>query len=222
MPGQGIRPSTIRAAGLGLFATKDHGKDDLVALYTGRQVEIEQDVDYEYGLSHAHGIVIDASDALRTERGRFANHRDNANAALHTLTTRQRVRWKLRKFNLWPPPLPPPFSIHFPAVLVYAAADACLGVVALRTIKKDSEVFVDYGPSYFKNPQERASYHVLEQLGKMLTSSGELLFTDEEIKSPALRKLVVDKLKANYAKARPVIDYMYFGPAIKNALRDQQ
>lgn len=209
MPAQGIRPSTLRAAGLGLFATRDHAKDDVVAIYTGREVAASDTTDSAYRLGLSRDIVIDASDPLHTERGRFANHRESPNAALHTLTKRQRHQFNLRERLVvccWFDHLSP-------------AADARLGVVALRAIKAGREVFVDYGPGYFKDGYERTLFVVLEALGKMLTANGQLLFSDEEMASPTLRQVVLHRLRSKYKSSRPVIDYMYFGQAMKNALR---
>lgn len=114
-----IRPSSIPAAGMGLFTTRALRKGDTVGYYTGRILR-DADVEHEPYLSSLyllwicrdHWILGEGEGSNYT---RYINHsRRRPNLELITST-----RWKTARF------------------------------VAMRAIPKDTELFFDYGEEYW-------------------------------------------------------------------------
>jgi hypothetical protein len=130
-----VKKSTIEAAGLGLYTTKDRKRGEVIVPYVGDiidarnwAVENSQTIggDYVLELAPAHVFVfIDATHPIRGGAGRFAN-------SIQPLD---------RQAN---PKLKNNCEFHT------GKMDYSANIVATKGIAKGEEIFVHYGQSYWK------------------------------------------------------------------------
>lgn len=129
-----IRPSTLEEVdGLGLFATRDFKKGELVCrMYGDILTERQYDRLYPKGDSRYVCEVKSKEEDGITLYIDCADPRSCYARYINTLTKKQRRLYGL-KFNV--EYVCPPDATHF-------------DIVAVRKIKADEELFVDYGPCY--------------------------------------------------------------------------
>ncbi len=125
-----IKQSNIANGGLGLFATKDFKKNDIVAPYSGPIIS-EAKADQEkssnkYLLQITKNKVIDASSPVKSGAGRYANQCKAEN--------KRKEECKCNN-----------------AKLVKSRDYSKAQLKANKTIKNGQEIFTNYGRDYWKN-----------------------------------------------------------------------
>ena len=120
MQGLQLKKSNIPNAGLGLFATKPFRNNDKIAEYTGDVSAVPIQGDYVYKASNT--TFIDAK-RTNTAAGRFGN-------ACRAVDR--------------------PHCSGNNAKIVYDRARHNAAVKATKTIRPNQEIYVSYGPAYFR------------------------------------------------------------------------